>query len=127
MRSRLSLQAMAATMLVALVSGALDAQQNTRRDPLPNPYQTISDVVQMPDGRMMGSSNAVDVDSEGNIWLFERCGANSCVGSDVDPILKFDPNGSLLGSFGAGMFVFPHGVVVDDDDNIWIVDAGVAP
>jgi sugar lactone lactonase YvrE len=24
------------------------------------------------------------------------------------------------------MFVFPHGVVLDDEDNVWIVDAGVA-
>jgi sugar lactone lactonase YvrE len=24
------------------------------------------------------------------------------------------------------MFVFPHGVIIDDDDNVWIVDAGVA-
>ena len=127
MRSRLSLQAIGAAILILVVGGELEAQQNTRRDPLPNPYQTISDIVQMPEGRAMGSSNAVDVDSEGNIWLFERCGANSCVGSEVHPILKFNPDGRLLDSFGAGMFVFPHGVVVDDDDNIWIVDAGVAP
>ncbi len=80
----------------------------------------------MPEGRTMGSSNAVDVDSQGNIWLFERCGTNSCLGSDVDPILKFDPRGSFLLSFGAGMFVFPHGVTIDDQDNVWVVDAGVA-
>ena len=113
-------------LLAATVAGGLSAQQNTERDPVPNPFRTISDVVTMPDGRVMGSSNAVDVDSEGNIWLFERCGANSCLNSDVDPILQFDPTGRLLRSFGAGMFVFPHGVIVDDDDNIWIVDAGVA-
>ena len=113
-------------LLVAIVAGGASAQQNTERDPVPNPFRTISDVVTMPQGRVMGSSNAVDVDSQGNIWLFERCGANSCLDSDVDPILQFDPSGRLLRSFGAGMFVFPHGVIVDDDDNVWIVDAGVA-
>ena len=25
-----------------------------------------------------------------------------------------------------GMFVFPHGIIVDEEDNVWIVDAGVA-
>ncbi len=113
-------------LLAVIVAGGLSAQQNTERDPVPNPFRTISDVVTMPDDRVMGSSNAVDVDSEGNIWLFERCGANTCLDSDVDPILQFDPSGRLLRSFGAGMFVFPHGVIVDDDDNVWIVDAGVA-
>ena len=113
-------------LLVAIVAGGASAQQNTERVPLPNPYRTISDVVTMPEGRVMGSSNAVDVDSQGNIWLFERCGANSCLDSDVDPVLQFDPSGRFLSSFGAGMFVWPHGIIVDDDDNLWIVDAGVA-
>ncbi len=113
-------------LLVAIVAGGVGAQQNTERDPVPNPFRTISDVVTMPEGRVMGSSNAVDVDSQGNIWLFERCGANSCLDSDVNPILQFDPSGRLLTSFGAGMFVFPHGIIVDDDDNLWVVDAGVA-
>ena len=118
--------ALLALVLVAPLSGTARAQQNTERDPLPNPYETVSDVVTMTDGRVMGSSNAVDVDSHGNIWLFERCGANNCSDSDVDPILQFDPEGKLLQSFGGGMFVFPHGIVIDDDDNVWTVDAGVA-
>jgi hypothetical protein len=31
----------------------------------------------------------------------ERCGANSCVGSTLDPILKFDRNGNFVRSFGS--------------------------
>jgi len=112
--------------LLAMAPDATGAQQNTVLPDLPNPYRTVSDVVTMPAGRAMGSSNAIDVDSRGNIWLFERCGANTCLDSEVDPILQFDPEGRLLQSFGAGMFVFPHGVVLDDEDNVWIVDAGVA-
>jgi len=111
---------------LAMAPDAMGAQQNTVLPDLPNPYRTVSDVVTMPAGRAMGSSNAIDVDSRGNIWLFERCGANTCLDSEVDPILQFDPEGRLLQSFGAGMFVFPHGVVLDDEDNVWIVDAGVA-
>lgn len=126
MRTLYWFQGSGSLLLAAIVAGGASAQQNTLSDPVPNPFRTISDVITMPEGRVMGSSNAVDVDSQGNIWLFERCGANSCLDSDVDPILQFDPSGRLLRSFGAGMFVFPHGVIVDDDDNVWIVDAGVA-
>ena len=92
---------------------------------LPNPYRTVENIVTMPAGRNMGSTNAINVDSKGNIWVFERCGVNSCADSKVDPILEFDPSGKLLRSFGAGQFVFPHGVIFDANDNMWIVDAGV--
>ena len=46
----------------------------------------------------------------------------NCIGSDLDPILKFDPSGRLLKSFGAGMFVYPHGIYVDRDGSIWVTD-----
>jgi hypothetical protein len=55
----------------------------------------------------MGSTSAVALDAAGNIWVFERCGANTCAGSSVAPILEFDPSGKLVRSFGEGMFVFP--------------------
>ena len=111
--------------LLIFVCSSSYAQQNNELPNLPNSYVTQQNVVTMPAGRTMGSGNAVDVDSKGNIWVFERCGQNTCLGSDLDPILKFSPEGELLASFGSGMFVFPHGIVVDADDNIWVVDAGV--
>ena len=103
------------------------AQQNTVLPDYPNRYTTFENPVTLPAGRVMGSGNAVDVDSQGNIWVFERCGGNqgACLESDVDPVLKFSPEGEFLSSFGGGMFVWPHGIVVDGDDNLWIVDAGV--
>ena len=104
---------------------AAKADQNTELPNLPNPYQTIRDFVTMPEGRKMGSTNAINVDAKGDIWVFERCGANSCADSTVDPILEFDPSGKLIRSFGAGKFVFPHAIEFDHDGNLWIVDAGV--
>ena len=104
---------------------AAPAQQNPELPNLPNPYRTITDFVTMPAGRKMGSTNAINVDARGNIWVFERCGANSCAESTVDPILQFDPSGKLIRSFGAGKFVFPHAIEFDRDGNLWIVDAGV--
>ena len=52
------------------------AQQNTVLPEYSNNYTIYEDLVQMPDGREMGSGNAIDVDSQGNIWVFERCGGN---------------------------------------------------
>ena len=90
---------------------------------LPNPYQTIEHGFKMPEGRAWGSTSAVAVDQDGtSIWVGERCGANTCLGSTLDPILKFDASGWLVKSFGAGTMVFPHGAHVDRDGNIWMTD-----
>jgi len=73
--------------------------------------------------RTWGSTSAVDVDRSGNVWVFERCGDNSCAGSSLAPVLKFDPSGRLAQSFGAGLFVFPHAIHVDRDGNVFVADA----
>jgi DNA-binding beta-propeller fold protein YncE len=36
--------------------------------------------------------------------------------------MKFDADGNLLTAFGAGLLVWPHGIDVDPDGNIWVVD-----
>jgi DNA-binding beta-propeller fold protein YncE len=88
----------------------------------PDPYRTIENWAKLPEGRPWGSTAGVAVDRKGNIWVAERCGANSCAGSKLAPILEFDPSGKLLTSFGAEMFVFPHGITADRDGNIWVTD-----
>ena len=91
---------------------------------LPNPYQTVENWAKMSEGRTWGSTSAVDIDPDGkSIWVAERCGANTCGGSDLPVVLKFDPSGKLVASFGAGMFIFPHGIHVDRDGNVWVTDA----
>ena len=57
---------------------------------LPNPYQTITGWAKLPEGRTWGSTSAVEIDKDGvSIWVAERCGQNSCTGSDLPAILKF--------------------------------------
>jgi DNA-binding beta-propeller fold protein YncE len=78
----------------------------------------------------MGSTSAVDIDKDGkSVWVAERCGANSCLDREtndvkkIDMILKFDENGNVVKSFGAGLLIAPHGIYVDKKTgNIWITD-----
>ncbi len=91
-----------------------------------NPYRVADEAFgELPNGRTYGATSAVHParDGSGNIWVAERCGRNSCVDRDEAPILLFDPSGKLLKSFGAGMFVWPHGINVDSDGNVWVTDA----
>jgi DNA-binding beta-propeller fold protein YncE len=89
-----------------------------------NPYVEVEGWAELPAGREWGAVSAVYPDGNGNLWVIERCGQNLCAGTDVDPILLFDSAGRLLRQFGAGMFVWPHGLFVDPDGNVWVTDAG---
>jgi len=112
---------MSLLLVVPVFAVAQDAGQPT--NDAPNNYNTIKDYFKLPEGRAWGSTSAVDVDKDGkSIWVGERCGANTCLGSPLDPILKFDGSGALVKSFGAGMMIFPHGIHVDKDGNIWMTD-----
>src|SRR5258708_371075 len=89
-----------------------------------NPYRTVEGWAKMPEGRAWGATSAVDVAPDGrSIWVGERCGANTCAGSSLPAILQFDEAGRLRTSFGAGMFVFPHGIHVDRGGNLRITHA----
>ena len=94
---------------------------------LPNPYETVRNFGTLPNGRKWGSVSAVDIDPDGkSVWAADRCGTNSCAGSNVDPIVKFDPQGNVLKAFGAGQILWPHGMDVDKQGNVWVVDARIA-
>src|SRR4051794_39199167 len=88
----------------------------------PNPYVTVKNFLKLPEGRSWGSTSAVFVTPSNHIWVAERCGANSCAGKSEPPVLEFDSTGKLLRSFGAGLFIFPHGIFVDHDGNVWVAD-----
>jgi sugar lactone lactonase YvrE len=118
------------TGILALSGVCLCAQTPVKpTNDAPNPYVTIEGWAKMPEGRTWGATSAVDIDRDGkSIWVAERCAANRCVNqqtgevSPLDVVLRFDENGKLVRSFGAGMFVFPHGIHVDRDGNIWVTD-----
>ena len=88
----------------------------------PDPYRAISGFLKLPPGRSMGSTSGIAVDSKGDIWIADRCGANSCATSSLDPIMEFDANGNYLKAFGGGLFNFPHGFYIDASDHIWMTD-----
>jgi len=125
---RLMLSAMG--VAITLVGARAYAQTNGKAaDSLPNPYRVVENYFKLPEGRTLGSTPAIDIDRDGrSIWVFERCGKGSggtpCVDTHVAPILKFDAGGSLVKSFGDGMFVNPHGLHVDSEGNVWVTDGG---
>ncbi len=95
----------------------------------------------LPGGREMGPPASVYVDIDGeSIWAVIRCDETDPVtlanggrfGIDcldrngriknIDTVYKFDKGGNVVKSFGAAMFIWPHGLHVDRDGNVWVTD-----
>ncbi len=113
----------AALVACAALGTVLEGQGVAPVNDRPNPYRTIEGWAKLPQGRTWGSTSAVAIDKDGvSVWVGERCGQNSCVGSDLDPVLLFDKDGNLVRSFGKGMINWPHGIHVDREGNVWVVD-----
>lgn len=108
---------------VALLLTAFDVTHGQMT--APNPYQAVEGVwAPLPDGRTWGATSAVYPGPDGRtIWVAERCGANICAGSDVDPVVQFDLSGKVLRTLGGGHMAWPHGMFVDGQGNVWVADA----
>ena len=108
----------AVVVMTAVSGGQADAQSSS----LPNPYRSILDWGKLPQGRTWGQMAAIDIDRDGNVWSVERCGGTTCDGRPEAPVLAFGPSGEVVKSLGAGLFTFPHGIAIDDEDNVWVTD-----
>ncbi len=76
-------------------------------------YEMHADWAKLPDGWKMPAA-AVYGDSQDRIYCFNR--------DPGHPIVIFDKDGNYLDSWGAGMFAFPHAIILDQDDNVWVVE-----
>lgn len=118
------LPAVRATALAFTLAAPLAAQApSTPRNDLPQPYRTTRDWGQLPPGVKWAAVTAIEPAPDGTLFVVHRCVNNSCEGRSEPPILVFDQAGTLLRSFGQGMFNFPHGGMVDGDGNLWMTDA----
>jgi len=127
--------AFAAAAAAVLAATEVVSQVNAPTNSAPNPYRAIENWGKLPDGRVWGSTSAIDIDPDGtSVWVGERCGVFAppsqmkpgmpfaCDGSNLPPILKFDSAGNLVKSFGTGLLLFPHGLHVDREGNVWVTD-----
>src|SRR4051812_21087516 len=57
----------------------------------------------------------IAVDSDDNIYLLTR---------REGAVVIYDTDGRYQRSWGAGRFVLPHGITIDDDDHVHVVDQG---
>jgi DNA-binding beta-propeller fold protein YncE len=137
---RIALTASIVVVGIALQSARVQTQQRggtTQTDKVQavnsgaNPYRIIRDWAQLQsEARPWGGSNGVAIDRDGkSVWATDRCSPGTspgCLGSKANPVHHFDDSGKEIRSFGGGMFVWPHGIHVDRDGNVWVTDARAA-
>lgn len=76
-------------------------------------YTLDENWAKLPEGWEMPAA-AVAGDSQDRIFCFNR---------DPDhPIIIFDREGNYLSSWGAGLIAFAHAILLDPEDNVWLVD-----
>lgn len=85
----------------------------------------------LPEGHILGQTTGVGVDSKGTVLVFHR-GDRTWVEPfptepiPIETIWAFDgKSGRLLRRWGAGLFIMPHGLTVDHQDNVWLTDVAL--
>ena len=69
----------------------------------------------MPAGWSFGRVSMVANDLQSNVYVLHR-------NLEIDPVVVFDAEGNYLRSWGKGVIGDPHGIRVDRENNVWVVD-----
>jgi peptidylamidoglycolate lyase len=94
-------------------------------------YELVKDWPKLPEGFILGSPTGLGVDSDNNILVFHRASrawVNPVPETRImeNTILTLDKNtGEILKSWGTDLFIMPHGLEVDEKDNIWVTDVAL--
>lgn len=93
-------------------------------------YSVVHGWPSLPNGHALGRASGVAVDSHNHVFVFhsvDRDWSNPFPNEPIAgaTIVVFDgATGELVTEWGKGMFVMPHGLAVDSEDNIWLTDVG---
>lgn len=96
-------------------------------------YRVVHGWPALPEGEVLGSVAGIGVDSRGEVFVFHRAGRTWPKSDvlDLSPIPRptvdiFDGHsGLLLRRWGAGLFAMPHGLTIDNQDNVWLTDVAL--
>ena len=131
---KLAKQILALFLLLAMGYGAVWAVAKYRATPPPrgDAYHLVSDWPASQNKIRIGQVSGVAVDSTGSVFVFQRA-EKVWEGEKLEletisasTVLVLDgETGALIDQWGADLFVMPHGLTIDVDDNLWLTDVGL--
>ena len=100
-----------ATVPMALIAALGFTSSGLRAE---EPYKAVPGWgQQLPNGMKWGETSGMAIDAKGTILAFTRA---------EPPVIELNAAGKVLRTWGDKMFVWPHGIRVDREGNIWITD-----
>lgn len=96
-------------------------------------YELVKNWPSLPADLKLGNPTGISIDTSQHIVVVHRAGRKwPLIGSfpdkpiDRKTILIIDKdNGQLIASWGDNLFIMPHGLTVDHENNIWVTDVGL--
>jgi sugar lactone lactonase YvrE len=98
------------TALIALTASAIFYSSDVRA--AESRYKQV-EWAQLPPGTQWGVMSAVDVDSQGRVFVFQR---------EPSKVMVFDSHGKLLKTWGDNEFPAAHGLNILRDGSLWLTD-----
>ncbi|GLU44100.1 peptidyl-alpha-hydroxyglycine alpha-amidating lyase family protein [Allomuricauda sp. NBRC 101325] len=94
-------------------------------------YVLVEDWPDLPSDFILGNPTGLAINSKNNIVVFHRASKvweepmseNKIQENTITTIDK--RTGKVLKSWGANLFIMPHGLEIDKEDNIWVTDVGL--
>lgn len=96
-------------------------------------YQLVNNWPNLPKGFVLGNPTGIGIDHDQNLVVFHRASREWPLLMPMpqskiveNTVLVLDKNtGKIIKSWGANLFVMPHGLTVDAQNNIWLTDVGL--
>lgn len=118
-------------LAAAVVLTACNTTEKEKQENASNKYELVNNWPQLPVGYVLGNPTGIGIDSDQHIFVFSRGDRKwtepfpeSLISSNT--ILELDRNtGKIMNSWGANVFIMPHGLTVDKQNNVWVTDVGL--
>ncbi|MEO6230251.1 MAG: peptidyl-alpha-hydroxyglycine alpha-amidating lyase family protein [Ferruginibacter sp.] len=96
-------------------------------------YELAKDWLKLPDSILLGEPTGIGIDTSQNIFIFHRAKREwPLIGSMPKSLIKErtilivdSKSGQFISSWGENLFVMPHGLTVDNHNNVWVTDVGL--
>ena len=117
--------------LCLLIILSCNNQETKIKTPNSASYQLTSDWPSLPKDYQLSQVTGVGINSNQDVFLIHRAGRewtepfpDSTI--SLPAVLLLDgENGSILKSWGENVFIMPHGLAVDQQNNVWITDVAL--
>lgn len=96
-------------------------------------YELVKDWLKLPGNFVLGNPTGIGIDTNQNIFIFHRSNREWPLSgsmpdtyiSDKTILMIDEESGKILNSWGNNLFIMPHGLTVDKDNNVWVTDVGL--